>query len=348
MVVFRHFRAAVPPSAAMRPLAAMARMSLALQFFLAGVAVVAVIVAALALAPFSIGPGMSLGEVAVVTVSVGLLLLAGHVVIRRLLAPMRRLADEMLALDPREPDPGLRRRVAPDDRDVERLLAAFELLLERLREERLESDRRAIAAQEAERREVAGEVHDELGQTLTALALRLDRTPMAPEDRAQALELVGRALDDVRSIARRLRPEGLEDLGLVNTLIALCDRVERESGLPVRRRLPAPPGPIDPEVALGLYRIAQEALTNVIRHAGATYAEVRLDVADGRLELVVRDDGAGPPASPGPDGGIARMRARAALLGGELSVGPAPGGGTAVRCSVPGCAASGSDVRCRS
>jgi len=144
-------------------------------------------------------------------------------------------------------------------------------------------------------------------------------------------------LEVVRGLARRLRPEVLDELGLVPALRSLCDRIEKSTGLIVRRSLDPDVPPLSPDAELVAYRVAQEALTNVVRHAGADAAHVRLAADGDGVELVVSDDGVGVSAAAAEDsaGGIRGMRERALLIGGRLEVAPAPGGGTAVRLHVP-------------
>lgn len=311
------------------------RMPLARQIFLVASLVLVVVTSALILSPVTISSPMTVRDAALLAGGLATVLLSIYVALRRLLAPLHRLAHVMGTIDPRYPDPDLRARVAPDDRDVEQLLEAFESMLERLRTERLESDRRAAAAQERERRSVASEIHDELGQTLTALALQLERAAMHPDQRELAQRTVARALSDVRGIARRLRPEGLDDLGLLNALIALCVRVEEESGIEIVRQLRPPIPPLDGEIELTVYRIAQEALTNAIRHADAESIVVALRAEDGQLVLTVTDDGRGFVHPPDPDGGISGMRERARLTGAAFEISSETRLGTTVRCSIP-------------
>lgn len=319
----------------MRITQALARMPLARQIFLTSALVLVVVTALLIASPLTISSPMSGRDAALLLGALAVVLLTIHAALRRLLAPLHRLADAMGTIDPRYPDPRLRERIAPDDRDVERLLGAFEAMLERFRHERLESDRRTAAAQEAERRTVAGEIHDELGQTLTALTLQLERAAMEPGERAAIERTVARALDDVRGLARRLRPEGLDDLGLVNALIGLCTRVQDESGMRIERDLATPLPALPRDVELTVYRIAQEALTNALRHASAKRTTVALAAAAGHLVLTVEDDGRGFIDPPPVDGGIAGMRERARLIEAVLHVESDTLRGTQVRCVVP-------------
>lgn len=319
----------------MRITQALARMPLARQIFLTSALVLVAVIALLIASPLTMGSPMSGRDAVLLLGALAVVLLTIHAALRRLLAPLHRLADEMGTIDPRSPDPRLRERIAPDDRDVERLLGAFEGMLARFRQERLESDRRTAAAQEAERRTVAGEIHDELGQTLTALTLQLERAAMAPAERAAIQRTVARALEDVRGLARRLRPEGLDDLGLVNALIALCTRVEDESGMRIERDLATPLPALPRDVELTIYRITQEALTNAIRHAAAPRTTVSLAATPDGLVLTVEDHGRGFIDPPPVDGGIAGMRERARLIEAVLTVESDTLRGTRVRCVVP-------------
>jgi two-component system, NarL family, sensor histidine kinase UhpB len=151
---------------------------------------------------------------------------------------------------------------------------------------------------------------------------------------SEIAETVLRSLEDVHRIGRELRPEALDEFGLVSALIALCSRVTEQGGLNVRRelgwRLPALPD----EVELVIYRVAQEALTNALRHAHPDHATVRLRCVDERVVLVVSDDGRGIPELAGGRG-IAGMRERALLIGADLEVHSAAGHGTEIVLSVP-------------
>jgi two-component system sensor histidine kinase UhpB len=220
---------------------------------------------------------------------------------------------------------------------------AFNAMLDRLTDERRAGARAALSAQEDERLRIARALHDEAGQTLTAVALELERAAGAASeaDRPRLEELAAQlhsTLEEIRRIARELRPEALDDLGLINALIALSSRISRQGGVSVERRLSQDLPPLSPELELVLYRVAQEALTNVIRHAGASRCVIELCRADGTVELSVSDDGRGmAPAFDGeaPGIGIEGMRERALLAGGTLAIESRPGSGTTVRLTVP-------------
>jgi two-component system sensor histidine kinase UhpB len=149
-------------------------------------------------------------------------------------------------------------------------------------------------------------------------------------------DAVRESLDDVRRIARELRPEALDDLGLVNALIALCSRFDAQDGPRIRRELPGKLPPLSPDVELVIYRVAQEGLTNVMRHASATTATLSIQASAERLVLSVRDDGRGMPRDvPRDTSGISGMRERAMLIGARLEIESDPAGGTTVQLIVP-------------
>ncbi len=207
-----------------------------------------------------------------------------------------------------------------------------------------------LASQEKERTAIARELHDELGQVLTAL--RMDavwlqrwlegRDQEQAARRAQAMcQLIDRTITEVRSIATRLRPAVLDDLGLVDALEWHTSDFEKRTGVRVRFSHQDVPE-IKGLAAISAYRVAQEALTNIARHARASRVEVALVVRDGWLELRVADDGRGfSPAGIGDGGGagggwgLAGMRERAGLLGGQIRIDSIPGRGTTLTLRLP-------------
>jgi two-component system, NarL family, sensor histidine kinase UhpB len=260
------------------------------------------------------------------------------VLMRRATGPLTRLIGVMRDVDPLRPG----QRIAPAGpaSEVTALSRSFNEMLDRVETERRESAHRELLAQEEERRRVAAELHDEIGQSVTALVLELDRSRLAPPDeRAAALErsrvVAGQLLDDVRRLARSLRPEVLDQLGLVPALTNMCDRLSAHTGLDIRRSFADDLPPLGPDVQLVIYRVVQESLTNVVRHAQAVRATVALAHAGGYVEARVDDDGVGLRGMDSARGGIRGMRERALLLGGRLTVGPSAAGGTSVRLRVP-------------
>ena len=212
-------------------------------------------------------------------------------------------------------------------------------LYEREREnrEQLEAlSRRLVALQEEERRGIARELHDEVGQLLTGLKLLIQGG--GPETRGEAERIVSELMQRVRSMSMDLRPALLDDLGLVPALLWHAERWSRQTGVEVSVRHEGLERRLPPEVETAAYRIAQEALTNIARHADAKQASVVLRGEAERLELVVEDAGRGfepRRASSARGSGLTGMRERALLLGGRLEVDSKPGAGTRVRAELP-------------
>jgi signal transduction histidine kinase len=187
-----------------------------------------------------------------------------------------------------------------------------------------------LTVQEDERRRIARELHDEAGQVLTAVKIELDL-----EGRRDASQLVGRALAQVRDLSNLLRPSVLDDLGLAAALRALGDDFSSRTHIAVTldvtgvtRRLPS-------DVEVVIYRVVQEALTNVARHAEAATASVRLSLDDGHARLEVEDDGRGAGEAASPHLGWLGMQERVTAVGGTLSMGSAEGGGLRLEACIP-------------
>jgi two-component system, NarL family, sensor histidine kinase UhpB len=203
---------------------------------------------------------------------------------------------------------------------------------------------RVVEAREEERRRIARELHDELGQRLTALKIDLSNLATAaklgPEDaRVSAMSaMLDDTLASVRRIASDLRPLMLDDLGLNAAIEWLAHEASRRMGIPVHARLPSVEPLVDERVAIALYRMVQEALTNVARHAQAKNVEIGLRSQAGSLLLTVSDDGIGiAESAPRRSGsvGLLGVRERAQMLGGEVTIGPRRGGGTRLGVRVP-------------
>ena len=205
--------------------------------------------------------------------------------------------------------------------------------------ERMESlSRRLLTMQEEERRRVAFELHDELGQLLTVIKMNI---AASPGNAGEALDSVDTAMQTVRDLALDLRPPMLDDLGLAAALRWYADRFSHQTGIPVHVALEDVPG-LDPGVAIAAFRVAQEALTNIARHALAKNAWVTLRSSNDSIDLMVRDDGAGfdvkaanERAARGSSLGLIGMQERVALAGGTISIESAPGGGANVRAQFP-------------
>jgi two-component system, NarL family, sensor histidine kinase UhpB len=313
------------------------RLSLLWRVFLGNTAVLVVAFATVAWTPVTVHRIATPSELVALAIILVLMLAFDLLLLRRAFGPLRRLAATMGAVDPTEPG----RRAESFERAGAEVLAlahALNQMLDRLEGERRESGRRVLAAQEHERIRIARELHDEVGQTLTAIALRAERAASEPASQREALVDIGetalRSLEDVRRIGRELRPEALDDLGLVNALIALCGRVDRQRGLRVRRELDWHLPELSPEVELVIYRAAQEALTNVLRHADATEVSVALKCDDREVVLRVSDNGRGLPAGASRRG-LRGLRERAMVIDAQLEIGSRPRGGTEVVLRVP-------------
>ena len=202
--------------------------------------------------------------------------------------------------------------------------------------------RRLVVAQEDERRRLAQDLHDGLGQRLTALRLILEGLDGHPSgqstETATALEMLARIDQDVDFIAWELRPAALDEVGLARVLESYVKEWSRHAGVPAAFH--ARPGNLPqfaPEVEASIYRIAQEALNNVAKHARARSANVLLELRGENLALVIEDDGVGfQPAAKGDTMlGLTGMRERALAVGGTVELEPTPGGGTTVLACIP-------------
>jgi two-component system sensor histidine kinase UhpB len=276
---------------------------------------------------------LALREFAIFVGGLALMLGLNLLLLRRALAPLRELTAFASRIDPFEP--GRRLEVIGGDSEATELAAAFNEMLDRLEAERRDSVGRALAAQEGERLRVAQELHDGVGQTLTGVVLQLGRVARDLPDPwlpgvTEAQETARESLEEVRRIARRLRPEALDDLGLTSALLVLGDRIAEHSELAVDVHVQSGLPEFSPDEELVLYRVAQEALTNVARHAHAKRAEVRLELTGGRPRLQVDDDGEGLPEQAREGGGVLGMKERAVLIGGTLRLTRSPLGGTRV------------------
>ncbi len=307
------------------------------RVFAANAAVLLLAFVVLAWAPVTVHRVATPSELLVLSIGLLLMLAVDLVLLRRAFKPLRRLAATMRSVDPAQPGRRAESSAGASE-EVSALANALNAMLERLERERRESGRHVLAAQERERIRIARELHDEVGQTLTAIALRAERAVEEPRSQREALaditDTALRSLEDVRRIGHELRPEALDDLGLVHALIALCARTDRQRGLRVRRDFDWRVPELSPEAELVIYRAAQEALTNVLRHAEATEVSVALSRDDGEVVLAVRDNGRGLP----PDArerGLRGMRERAMVIDAQLDVRSGEHGGTEIVLRVP-------------
>jgi two-component system sensor histidine kinase UhpB len=299
----------------------------------------------LAFTPVTIDAPVSLTQALILVLGLVVMLALNLFLLRGAFGPLKQLEASMRQIDPLRP--GRRIVAEAPASELASLIAAFNEMAERLETERRESARQALAAQEGERRRLGRELHDQIGQTLTAVMLQVDRASRVIGERsgtpgdpvaaqlAEAADTVRASLEDVRRIARELRPEALDDLGLASGLMALCSRFSA-AGLRVMPQIDSHIGPLDPEIELVVYRVAQEALTNVARHAGTDTAELRLTLEGGDLRLLVSDRGRGlPEGARDSRAGIGGMRERALLAGGRLAIRSRSGEGTEIDLRIP-------------
>jgi signal transduction histidine kinase len=225
------------------------------------------------------------------------------------------------------------------------------LALQQVSAERRALSWRMIRLQEDVQAGLARELHDEFGQVLTALGFGLARTRRRVEQGAapaatlaaelgELQDLAKQVLDGIRQRSRALHPVVLDDFGLEHALRSHVELVARQTGLPIAVETAGDLAGLPGETATHLYRILQEALTNVVRHAGASDVAVSAVRDEGGITLTIDDDGrgveVGGPASPGL--GLTSMRERAALMGGTFTMGEGPLGGTRVTVHVPAAA----------
>lgn len=234
------------------------------------------------------------------------------------------------------------------DRDMARVGTTLNTLLDRLTEDRARVRRLAaqvISAQDEERSRVARELHDSTAQILTAVMLQLSAaareadSPLLAERIATLRELAGEALEEVRTLSHTMHPRVLDDLGFVAALEWLGRQTRSQSEIDVALREEGTAEAIPAPLASVLYRVAQEALRNAVRHAAAHRVELLLRYEHGRVVLEVADDGTGFDVRRAeerrPGMGLFSMRERVALVNGELVVTSAPGQGTCVVAMVP-------------
>jgi two-component system, NarL family, sensor histidine kinase UhpB len=304
------------------------------RIFSLNAVVLAVATVGLLLGPVTVSTPVVLTEAVVLVAGLGAMLVANAVLLRLGLAPLARLTRTMSTVDLLRP--GTRLPVT-GSAGIAALIRTFNAMLDRLEAERATSAGRALSAQEGERRRVAQELHDEIGQTLTAVLLELkrvaDRAPAPVSDQLrQVQETTRNSLDEIRRIARRLRPGVLEELGLTSALRALAAEFST-AGLTVHRKIDTDLPELGDDVELVLYRVAQEGLTNVARHSHARTATLTLRRDGDDVELSIRDDGRGIGAAT-EGAGILGMRERALLIGAQLGFGPGDDGGTEVLLRV--------------
>jgi two-component system, NarL family, sensor histidine kinase UhpB len=276
--------------------------------------------------------GLVLGLAVALTVAVNLYLL------QRRFGPLERLVDQMERADLTRPGANLREFEEPIEgpEEVARLHRAFVHMLQRLEAERRRAASAALDAQEEERARVARDLHDEVNQSLTGLLLRLEAARELAGELAEIRALANKAMQELLTLARQLRPTVLDDLGLKAALSGHVTELERQSGIDAGFESVGDVASLPAEVQTVVYRVAQEALSNAVAHSGADRLDVRLERRDGVVELTVADDGRGFTFDQAASGlGLAGMRERALLVNGDLQVESRPQVGTSVRLLVP-------------
>jgi two-component system sensor histidine kinase UhpB len=272
-----------------------------------------------------------------------LVLLINMIMLRRRFSPLERLIANIEAIDP---SAGSDLTLAADpheaSEEVGRLAASFRRMLVRIEDERRRSGRLVLRAQEEERRRLARDLHDEVNQALTAILLRLEAlSQAAPPELSQELSelkrLVNQAMSELLQLARQLRPTALDDHGLLPAMASQVRRFESQTGIKAELNASGSDAKLQPDEEIAVFRIAQEALANVARHADAREVSVGLRTDDAGVELTVRDDGRGfEPSQPEGNGlGLGGMAERARLVGGELTIESRPGEGTELCLRVP-------------
>jgi two-component system, NarL family, sensor histidine kinase UhpB len=290
------------------------------------------------LAPDDAAGLASLQRDLLIGVAVVTAVLVNTLLLRHRLKPLEHLVETMERVD--LASPGQRAVINPNaTRDIQRLTAAFNRMLARVEEERLEGGRAVIRAQEEERARIAQDLHDEVNQALTAILLRLqaaalDVPPGLRMELKEIQTLATQAMEELLTLARTLRPTALDDHGLVPALASQVANFGERTGIKTTFHRHGDTPELSDEEQLVLYRVAQESLSNVVQHSGASAVRVELSSV-GRTVLRVRDDGCGfKPSGRNGRLGVSGMRERALLVGGRLNVFSAPGEGTTIELTM--------------
>jgi two-component system sensor histidine kinase UhpB len=270
-----------------------------------------------------------------------LVLLVNMMMLRRRFLPLERLIATIEAIDPAAPGELTLPSDPQEAEEVGRLAASFRRMLVRIEDERRRSGSLVLRAQEEERRRLARDLHDEVNQALTAILLRLEALSQAAppelgEELGELKRLVNQAMNELLQLARQLRPTALDDHGLVPAMASQVRRFAAQTGIKTDLKSTGESSHLAPDEEIAVYRIAQEALANIARHADATAVEVDLRSRADGVELTVRDDGRGfETGRPTRGLGLGGMAERARLVGGELTIESRPGVGTELSLRVP-------------
>ena len=312
-------------------------MSLFWRVFAANAAILIAGLLILAFVPGPLHKHTGLIDFTALLIGLLIMLIVNGLLLRRLFLPLERLAEQMESADVLR---GGQRLPVVSSGEIGRLERTFNTMLERLANERRDAGAYALRAQEAERQRLARGLHDEVGQSMTAVLLQLKRLQAnaSPEQRRQlddAQEIVKTSLDDVRRLAQELRPEVLDHLGLASALETLANSFAQRTQLTVQKHLERDLPSLAPGAELVIYRIAQESLTNIARHAQASEVLLSLERGNGSVVLRVVDDGQGFRPEHVEGGGLRGIRERALIVGGAAAIKPGSHGGVEVRLEVP-------------
>src|SRR3954464_511403 len=305
-----------------------------------GLVAATAIVAAL-LAPEKAGDAAAVQRLLLIGLAVVSAVLLNTILLKRFLAQLDSLNQTMERVDLASPGQhATAHQTAP--REIQRLTAGFNRMLSRLEEERVESGRAVIRAQEDERQRIAQDLHDEVNQSLTAILLRLqaaghDVPPGLRSELKEIQTLATQAMEELLTLARTLRPTALDDHGLGPALASQVANFGERTGIRSSFQRDGETPELSDEEQLVLYRVTQESLSNVVQHSGASRVRVELS-SIGRTVLRVRDDGCGFKAAANGSArnrlGVSGMRERALLVGGRLNVFSAPGEGTTIELTM--------------
>jgi two-component system sensor histidine kinase UhpB len=289
--------------------------------------IVATAAAAIAAARLSLEDVMGRRQALVLVAGILGAVLVNSVVLRRRFAPLDKLIDVMERIDLTRP--GQRADVPEaDSEDVIRLVQAFNRMLGRLEDERSRTAAAVLQGQESERARVARDLHDECNQALTAVLLRLeahvhDAPEQLREELCETKAVAITAMDELLRLARELRPAALDDHGLEAALRTQLERFTDATGVPATLRCYDPLLDLADHEQTVVYRVVQESLSNIVKHAQARHVDVSVRSDNGELKIAVVDDGRGfDPSRPATGFGLVGMRERIDLAGGRLAIEP--------------------------
>ncbi|MHB1390049.1 MAG: sensor histidine kinase [Thermoleophilia bacterium] len=277
---------------------------------------------------------------------VSLSILTNYLLVKLAFRPLDDVSETMKAI--RAGHRGIRVPEITDDPQVEELSRSLNAMLDSIERQRKRAAASVIQAQEEERKRIARELHDETSQSLTGLVIGIRMveempaaTPEVRERLANISDLAHATLNEVHTMAIRLRPSVLDDLGLPAALRSYVKEFSENAGIKVDLQLLAMAERLSPEMETVLYRVVQEALTNVARHSAAANCRVSLQRRDGKIEAEITDDGKGfdsqtvMTSDHGGGLGLHGMKERIELVGGSMWLESRPGEGSKISLEVP-------------